>query len=220
MVELMSNDTFNRTTGYRDARVKGIYFEPWRGLNYGPASRWGASVLLVGESHYEWCVERWDRGALLPLDTTTVVLTRMAEEAERKAHWTKIAITFLGSNPPRNPPHGEMYRFWHSVCYCNFVQECAGLDASARPTPEAFLNAREGFRTVLADLQPDLVLIFSRLVWSAVYAVGGTEEVPKFIEGRRLVAGLPHPSSRQFRNARTWHPAVTQLVNEARLLRV
>ncbi len=116
--------------------------------------------MIVGESRYEWLDERWERGDLLPPGTTKEIVNEIAEEAYRKAHWTKIAISFLGLNPPRNP-RGPMFDFWHSVSYYNFVQECPGKNSSARPSHEAFEPSLKGFATVLADLKPRLVLVYS-----------------------------------------------------------
>jgi hypothetical protein len=218
----MKHDSFDRSLRYASHRINGVYFEPWKGKDYGANSRWGKSVLVVGESHYEWCAQRWDHGNLLPRDTSTFVIDERAVEKKRDGFSTKIAISFLGKTPHRDPPQGEMFYFWHSVCFYNFVQEGVGYRNRERPTrgelQKALNSSVEGYGTVMADLNPEVVVIYSRLVWAVLQPnnPARTEGVSEYTEDGRLMLGLPHPSSRQFGNARQYNPSILAALKSVR----
>ena len=134
-----------RSAKYRARTVQGIYFKPWRGQNYGPQSRWHVPVLVVGESHYEWCPERWKKGDLIPETATQEIVGAISLEHDRKAHWTKIAIVMTGENPFQRSPDGTMQEFWQSVDYYNYVQEGVGLDNRQRRHPTCSHTRKRAF---------------------------------------------------------------------------
>jgi len=142
--------------GYRQGAIDGVYFEPWVRENYYH-SCWGLRVLIVSESHYEHDPERRARGELIPRDETQKIMYRRATEETRRAHTTKIATSFLGHRPVHNG--GEMWDFWNSVAFYNFVQE--GMSGPyERPNGDAFTRSIPGFYTVLSMLKPQFVAVF------------------------------------------------------------
>lgn len=211
----MGNDPFNRSPRYRQARINGVYFEPWIRKDYGFNSRWETPVLIVSESHYEWDDDRWARGDLLPRDETIRCTKNRAEEAEPRMFATNLATAFLGRQPKPNPPHGEMHEFWNSVAFYNFVQECVGKP-NMRPTPDGLRSSLKGFSTVLSELQPKprLVVVLGRLVWDTLKP-HSPEQIPEYrTDDGQLVAGLPH-LTRAFK-AERWHPEISKLLDRAR----
>jgi hypothetical protein len=198
----------------------GVYFQPWVGTNYAN-SRWDLRVLIVGESHYEYEPERWRDGRLMARDTTQHILGNLiGPEQERRPHWTKIATSFLGEKPPRLPPSGPMFSFWHSVAYFNFVQEGVGLDNQSKATDEMFAASSSAFVQVLAKTRPDFVVVMSRRAWRYLppdsiqlgtipnlYRVGSVAQTAS--RNSILFMGLPHPrAAAQFGNARHWQPVI------------
>jgi len=215
-----------RSSMYRMGMAKGVYFKPWVGRQYGPASRWRIPVLIVGESHYEWLPERWRNGDLMPVTTTQKMVEEISQEAYRHAHWTKIAIALTGENPWPRSADGPMGHFWHSVAYYNYIQEGVGLDNGQQPTAEMFSQSSEGFTSVLADLAPGLVIIFSFRVWNAIApllgssgtvinSVGDLGYYGKFENQAcsSVVLAVPHPRAPAFRNARNWHSTICQFID-------
>lgn len=144
----------------------------------------------------------------MPRSTTNDILTEIADDAykgQRDRHWTKIAISMLGENPPRRDPQSRMFLFWHSVGYYNFIPVCVGFGPRARPDDSLFKAGHKGYRTVVERLKPQAVIIFSRSVWKTLYPdVRPKNGIARTVDNGVLIIGVPHPSSYQFGNARDW----------------
>jgi hypothetical protein len=74
---------------------------------------------------------------------------------------TNIECTLLG----RKPTPAEREEVWSSVVFSNFVQQVVGYGPTARPTPQMWTAGQTAFRSILAALQPDIVLVFGFELW-------------------------------------------------------
>lgn len=56
--------------------------------------------------------------------------------------------------------------FWQSIAFYNFIQEPVGEVARQEsPTPEMWQRAVEPFRSVIADLEPQGIVVLGKRLW-------------------------------------------------------
>lgn len=200
-----------------------LRFQPWVGRNYGRRSRWKQSVLILGESHYD---ESYAQGDRL---TEFVVRGHVERRGKQYAFWTKIGRTFVGPSYG-DPPSRRA--FWDSVAFYNYVQGFVGTAARQRPTPQHFRSSWTPFQSVLAELQPDVVVALGFGLWAAMepllpprrplgFALPGGRDghyvvLPKAQPGAGVFGYLKHPSTGY--RPDEWRPVVAALLDRARAL--
>jgi hypothetical protein len=117
-------------------------FLPWVGQAYGRSSRFGSTrILVMGESHYEWCERCWADRAKRAADLTAHCIAErlvLMGRPNQIQHWTKVENAFLGAAAKV----AERREFWHSVSYYNFLQEVVGF-GSGVPVRSATIWALE-----------------------------------------------------------------------------
>jgi len=199
--------------------LSGVGFLPWVGKDYG-ATKLPESlrILIVGESHYEWCEKCWTETIKRDPDLTAYCI---AERMHRMGslglpqHWGKIENAFLGSAASLS----ERHQFWHSVTYYNFLQEVVGFGCRIPVERTAiWTDAHAPLLTVMEALQPDFVAVAGRRVWYQLPAAHGVQATlhvgGKTLErrsyrlrsGRHVVAGgIAHPARGL---GATWRPVL------------
>jgi len=129
-------------------------------------------------------------------------------------HWTKIENAFLGATAEAV----ERREFWHSVSYCNFLQEVVGF-GSRMPVRSATIwaEAAPAFFEALEVLKPNLVVALGRRLWGALPVANNLPPVEvsgKLLRRRRfrissglsiVTYGVDHPAAGL---GATWQPAL------------
>jgi hypothetical protein len=208
-----------------------VYFEPWRGPNYGPNSKFGLALLIVGEAHYDW-----EEGApQLERGLTKELIAYIAAGQETKAFWTKICKLFEGD--VINPQTKKL--FWESVAFYNYIQKSVGLGARVRPTPEMWSGSQEAYLEVLSCLKPQCIIVLGEDTWNhlplgkywrvaderfgsgpALAANGMNFETRVYqVDGDKpaLATKVKHPSAVGFSTSE-WRPVVQRTIEHARTL--
>jgi len=207
------------------AHVTEPRFKPWVGRNYGRHSRWKQSVLILGESHYD---ESYAQGDRL---TEYVVRGHVERRGKQYGFWTKIGRTLVGPQYGDGPSRRAL---WDSIAFYNYVQDFVGEAARQRPTPEHFRSSWRPFESVLAELQPDLVVALGFGLWGALEPLlprrsslgitlpGGRHGQYAVLRhaapGAGLMGYVKHPST-GYRPA-DWQPVVSALMVQANRSRV
>jgi len=192
--------------------LAGVYFHPWVGAHYGTRNlhRHNAKIWLLGASHYEWQPHAAHRGLQRPSGLTCWNIAAQLT-ATTMRFYTNIECTLLG----RMPTPEERAEIWASVVFSNLEQEVVGYGPMAKPTPHMWATGHTAFRSLLAALQPDVVVVFGFAVWD--HLPGGYRALQDIREGtitlqRRvydhtIACRLRHPSSVGF-SSRAWHTVI------------
>lgn len=131
-------------------------FEPWIGADYEENGFQGIRVLLLGESHF---VGEGDPGPTI----TQNVVRKYGIEGRSQPFFTKVWKTM---SPDGGDSSEDREAFWHSVAFYNFIQEPVGEVARQKsPTPEMWQRAVEPFRSVIADLEPQAIVVLGKRLW-------------------------------------------------------
>ena len=203
---------------------------PWIGRSYGHIGIFGDKrVLILGESHYEWCPECWSTKAPRPSSLTCrCVAERMIlDDSSTIQHWKNIEYALTGgrlSEPQRR-------EFWNSVAYYNFVQtivgEYAGGPKRPRPSPQMYASSSEAFLRVLESLTPDVVIVLGFTLWPRLPDDGPNGKLSVLIKdgkelqrcqyllstGKQVLAcRVRHPSAGL---GRPWFPVIEKAIGVA-----
>jgi hypothetical protein len=139
-------------------------FLPWVGQAYGHSSRFGAPrILVMGESHDEWCERCWadraKRGSDLTFNAYCIaerrVIMRLPDQIQ---HWTKLENAFIGAAATGD----ERREFWHSVSYYDFLQEVVGFGSRVPVKAATWAEAAPAFFEALEALKPTIVVALGR----------------------------------------------------------
>lgn len=193
-----------------------VKFYPWVGKNYGKHSRFGMSVLVLGESHYGEKEE-------LTKDFTQSLTKSYINHEMSHAFWTEIGSMVL------NMPHTEFERhdFWEHVAFYNYVQTLAGASARQSPTTTQFEESENAFFEVIEKTQPDLIIGLGKRLWNNASNKGRSGEkisVKNKIanvwyypyRGREATAVfVNHPASFGF-VASAWSPVIQEALKIAK----
>lgn len=195
------------------------YFFPWVGERYDnpnhPDKLFNdARILILGESHYEWCKE-CERSQAKRDDLTVLsVVDRMAGVDPSFQHWQKVENAFVGGGADLE----KRKNFWHSVSYYNFLQRL--IPFRQKPTPEDYLNATQPFINILNLLEPTHVVVLGKRLWDLLgqqiqanalnlLEVEGKKVTRKQYNNIRM-CGIAHPAAGL---GATWQAAINQVIN-------
>jgi hypothetical protein len=188
------------------------------GANYGQSTSDGPSpkVWLLGASHYEWEPHAAQCGIQRP---PTLTCWNIAAQLTATSHrfYTNLECTLLG----RKPTPAEREEIWASVVFSNFVQQIVGYGPTARPTPHMWTAGQTAFRSLLAALQPDVVLVLGFELWDKLpeeYTAlrdirAGTITLKRRSYGHTIACRVMHPSSPRF-SSRAWHQGIKRAMEE------
>jgi hypothetical protein len=194
--------------------LAGVYFHPAVGANYGQRTSDGPipKIWLLGASHYEWEPQAAQRGLPRP---PTLTCWNIAAQLTATTHrfYTNIECTLLG----KKPTPAEREEVWASVVFSNFVQQLVGYGPTAKPTPHMWATGHTAFQSILAALQPDIVLVCGFELWD--HLPGGYQALEAVQEGKitlqrrmyghTIACRVRHPSSPGF-SSRAWHTGITR----------
>jgi hypothetical protein len=198
--------------------LAGVYFHPWVGAHYGTSTLHGhrTRIWLLGASHYEWEPHAAHGGLQRP---PTLTCWNIAAQLTSTSHrfYTNLECTMLG----RKPTPEEREGMWSSLAFSNFVQQIVGCGPTARPTPQMWATGHTAFRSILAALQPDVVLVFGFEVWDKLpgeYTAlqdmrEGTLTLQRREYGHTIACRVMHPSSPRF-PSRAWHRVIKRAMEE------
>jgi hypothetical protein len=198
--------------------LAGVYFHPWVGAHYGTSSLHGHStkLWLLGASHYEWEPHAAQRGIQRPASLTCWNVASQITSSTIRFH-TNIECTLLG----KKPTPAEREDIWASLAFANLVQEIVGYGPRAKPTPHMWATGQTAFRSLLAALQPDVVLVFGFALWD--HLPGGYTALPAMQDGKiplqrreyghTIACRVRHPSSPGF-SSRAWHTVIKRAMEE------
>ncbi|WP_412067213.1 hypothetical protein [Rubrivirga sp. IMCC43871] len=168
-------------------------FDPWIGPRYESEGLDALKLLIVGESHYG------------PAGNEDADFTRRVVQSqgrgERYRLFTATAKLVLGQDDISDT---ERVSFWDRVAFVNYVQEFVTEDAQdrARPSEDAWAEAREPFLATVEDVSPDAVLVLGKELGSRLPDLS----VPVHV--------VNHPS--RFFARSKWQPGVQSFLASAR----
>jgi hypothetical protein len=170
----------------------------------------------MGESHYDDCET---------YATTYWIMKFLTGGSDRTYPHIEQSIT--GS------PNSRNFDFWKTIAYLNFVQE--PLQFPQRPTQQQIAGGLPAFRAALdCPKTPQLLLVFSDLVWKAVESEGVAGPTPRIqiadrpcemriftaTSGAKIYAGrIDHPSYWKYIkvDSNDWHQLINEYISIAHL---
>ncbi|EJL6763076.1 hypothetical protein NMS83_003770 [Vibrio cholerae] len=167
-----------------------ILFQPWVGNRYWEANRFGARVLVLGESHY-------GSGEEANPNFTKDVVQKLAIE-QRHAFFTKISKVLLGLDSSHWIADEDRGEVWKHIAFYNYVQCFVSDKARVRPNHDMWQDSKEAFMSVIEYLKPDLVLVLG---------IQLGDVIPR-LESNIEVCVIQHPST-GFSYAK-WNPIVSE----------
>jgi hypothetical protein len=184
--------------------MSNVIFMPWIGSKYEAEGFRGLRVLVVAESHYG--SKRSERTSATPELVKALAQRLKHPDAtallRKHPHFARIVAAVSGATSASSFTTRQRAEFWERVCYYNFLQE---FMPAARVTPPAksWGAGKAAFLDVLAALQPDVVIAFSKRLGSILEPLCAS--VP--------IARVRHPST-GFAYAR-WNPVIANALAEA-----
>jgi hypothetical protein len=160
-----------------------VFFKPWVGENYKTAGFNGKRILVLGESCYcgecPDCVEYDDAGDLIPpekeegkdfeicRDKIPNVVTGFLAytEGEPKEWSMKTYCCFTDIFMGHQCTPEETRAFWNSFVLYNYIQT-ALEKPRIHPKPWQWETGKKPFFEVLAEYNPDVIIIWSRELWN------------------------------------------------------
>jgi hypothetical protein len=193
-----------------------VRFSPWIGDQFQSGLR-GLRLLIVGESHYGPKNQNYDPGF-------TVNCVRNVVRGEWKLKFfgnlqSNLADAGLGVESPTCLRARK--EFWERVAFYNYIQEMISAPGIA-PSTSAWERAREPFREVLNELQPNCVLFACKRLYLAAtdrfeavapLSVEGMERGAVLVPydgGNGVGSFILHPSYRGYRKQRVWIAALLE----------
>lgn len=202
----------------RAPTLKTVKFAPWVGEFYGQSSDLGsARVLVLGDSHYEWCKRCWTDRTPRGSDLTAYCIAErlvLMGEPDQLQHWTKVENAFLGAVSDME----QRRALWHKLAYYNFLQELVGFGSRIPVTSAAvWEDAQPAFFETLEALKPTLVVALGKRLWNGLPSatdLASLEANGKTLRRRRytaggnagvVVCGVAHPAAGL---GATWKPVL------------
>jgi hypothetical protein len=189
-------------------------FNPWKGSNWGLRSNLlgGVRLLVLGESHYTNPDHPELVGQCVP-ETTIEVVEDLAIFGR---HRFFTGLTQIVSGRPKwQMSREEVQAVWSAIAFANYVPVFVGTGPRIRPTNAMFESGHDPFAEMLADLEPQAIIVCGHALWWWMRRgwLGGAN--PPVADtcwiGNALAARITHPSGRGFSSTRT-RPIVEQLL--------
>lgn len=131
-----------------------VVFQPWVGKCYKEVNRFGARILVLGESHYGTQED-------LSPDFTIGVVEALARR-ERHPFFTKVSKVLLGLDSSQWISDEDRSEVWDHVAFYNFVQCFVSDQARVRPGQDMWRDSSDAFLQIIEMLKPDLVLVLGK----------------------------------------------------------
>ena len=140
-----------------DAQYEHVKFLPYIGENYAN-SRYGVRVLVLGESHYG------TEDDYAPDFTQNVI----RDEAFKPGFRFFSMITTMLRGDTSWATEEERREAWQHVAFYNYVQEFVGDAGRIRPTTAMWRNSETALHEVVAELQPDVIVVMGYQLWDCL----------------------------------------------------
>ena len=153
---------------------------PWVGSKYEAEGFRGLRILIVAESHYG--SKRSER----PTVTSELVkaLGQRLKHPDATArlrkhpHFARIVTAVSNAASASSVTSRERADFWDRVCYYNFFQEFMPR-ARVEPPAGSWDIGKAAFLEVIATLQPDVVIVFSKRLGAVLKPLCGTVPISR-----------------------------------------
>lgn len=144
------------------------HFRPFEGEKYRTQKRFPGRLLVLGESHY------LQPGDDFPEFTEAILRRVISDQTLRgfKTRYFRNVFYILTGRRCRDVEFQEWQDVWNSIAFYNYVQTTRLTRPLMRPTPEEWEQAREPFRRVLAQLEPNFILATGGAVCGHVTSLG------------------------------------------------
>lgn len=222
--------------------MKHIKFRPWVGENYKQGFQ-NKKILILGDSHY--CAKDSNRNDACRsigdcsydcMNETCYNMTHdliRGEYMEYRSGRAKSAghlqtiLTFEKNLFGYTPSPQESLDFWNSVIFYNYIQHSQYKPRGRRDTKaEEIDDYKEAFKEVLAEYQPDYIIIWSKFLFTQDWLPDGAFEAPDYtlnaeyngiiyntpVRTFKLDGGKPiraiitqHPCCRYGKDQAKWH---------------
>ena len=222
--------------------MKHIKFRPWVGENYKQGFQ-NKKILILGDSHY--CTKDSNRNDACRsigdcssdcMNETCYNMTHdliRGEYMEYRSGRAKSAghlqtiLTFEKNLFGYTPSPQESLDFWNSVIFYNYIQHSQYKPRGRRDTKaEEIDDYKEAFKEVLAEYQPDYIIIWSKFLFTQDWLPDGAFEAPDYtlnaeyngviyntpVRTFKLDGGKPiraiitqHPCCRYGKDQAKWH---------------
>ena len=176
--------------------MKHIKFRPWVGENYKQGFQ-NKKILILGDSHY--CAKDENRNDACrsigdcSYDCMNEKCYNMThdlirgEYMEHRSGRAKSAghlqtiLTFEKNLFGYIPTPQESIDFWNSVIFYNYIQHSQYKPRGRRDTKaEEIDDYKEAFKEVLAEYQPDYIIIWSKFLFTQDWLPDGASEAPDY----------------------------------------
>ena len=222
--------------------MKHIKFRPWVGENYKQGFQ-NKKILILGDSHY--CAKDSNRNDACrsigdcSYDCMNEMCYNMTHDLIRgeymeyrsgrakSAGHLQTILTFEKNLFGYTPSPQESLDFWNSVIFYNYIQHSQYKPRGRRDTKaEEIDDYKEAFKEVLAEYQPDYIIIWSKFLFTQDWLPDGAFEAPDYtlnaeyngviyntpVRTFKLDGGKPiraiitqHPCCRYGKDQAKWH---------------
>ncbi|MGD9508075.1 MAG: hypothetical protein AB7I59_02830 [Geminicoccaceae bacterium] len=173
-------------------------WKPWVGEYYD-----AARLLLLGESAYDW--RETDGELRTPTERHSIDLVEWVigdfdaccRRDDGIGFMVKLSRALTANE---RPTQAQLQCAWDRVAFTNYVPHTIGAGARLRPSRELWETAREEFPQLLADLDPDRVIVLGKELWSRMpkAQVYISDEMQGYVKSNGEVAycyAVKHPSA-------------------------
>ena len=222
--------------------MKYVKFTPWVGKNYEQGFR-GKKILILGDSHYcakdenrnDACRSKGncsydcmnERCYKMTYDLIRGEYMEYRSGRAKSAGHLQTILTFEKNLFGYTPTPQESIDFWNSVIFYNYIQHSQYKPRGRRDTKaEEIDDYKEAFKEVLAEYQPDYIIIWSKFLFTQDWLPDGAFEAPDYtlnaeyngviyntpVRTFKLDGGKPiraiitqHPCCRYGKDQAKWH---------------
>jgi len=131
----------------------------WMGENYTKGGFNGLQLLFVGESTYH--DPHSPEKKALPTSKNLITAVLNGEQGRWTSFYTKIYKVTTGRTH-ETPSKEDIKRFWESVAFVNYIPVPIASTSRVRPTNDQWESAREPFLKVLAEVNPDGIILLGK----------------------------------------------------------
>jgi hypothetical protein len=176
--------------------MKHVKFRPWKGDNYEQIPH-GKKLLILGDSHYcakdknrnDACRSKGDCSYDCMNDCCYKMTHNLIRDEyiefrsgrKKSEGYLQTILTFEKNLFGYTPSPQESINFWNSVIFYNYIQHSQYKPRSRRKTEaEEIDDYKEAFKEVLAEYQPDCIIIWSKFLFTRDWLPDGAPESPDY----------------------------------------
>lgn len=207
--EIVPKETIQQQTIQKDEMKSEskIFFQPWVGSDYNTGGVFGKKVLVLGESHYGDAPDQTD-------DTIGTIKEFVYDYWGES--YQQTFLCFERALAGREISQEEREQLWNSIMFYNYFQKSTTGPRTA-PDMTVQQESEEAFHELLAQYQPDAIIVWGQRLYNLLPAWDGTESSVEvdgdscpvwnyLIKGKSIPAmRIYHPSAPAGKNWELWH---------------